>query len=107
MVSMSEQVTTLFDSDAAEAEVAEMVETGKRLVYAIGSAIDKMRALEVKRSDLRILLPARALACIKMAAPVELLQGQVRGRKRVTLFGCRVQVEKDIDKIIIGQEVKV
>jgi hypothetical protein len=104
---MTEQVTTLFDSDEVEAEVMEMVETGKRLVYAIGSAIDKMQALEVKRSDLRILLPARALACIKMAAPVELLQGQVRGRKRVTLFGCRVGINKQNDRIFVGQEVKV
>lgn len=103
MVSMTEQVTTLFDSDLAEAEVAKMVETGKRLVYAIGQTIDKMRALEVKRSDLRILLPARALACIKMAAPVELVQG----KSHMTLFGCRLDINKQSDRIFVGQEVKV
>jgi hypothetical protein len=119
---MSEQVQTLFDSDTAEAEamalaskeiqlaeetVMEMAEVGKKLIYAIGENVQQLKRAKVKKRDILLLLPPKALGCIKLAAQVELLQGQVRGRKRLTLFGCRVQVEKDIDKIIIGQEVKV
>ena len=115
---MSEKVQTLFDSEAAEAEamalaskeirlaeetVMEMAEIGKRLIYAIGENVQKLERAKVKKGDILILLPPKALGCIKLAAPVELLQG----RGRLTLFGCRVGINKQSDRIFVGQEVKV
>ena len=102
---MSEQVKTIFDSDAAEVEevVSVMAMDGKRLIYGIGDAVQQLRRAKVKKKDILILLPPRAMACIKLAAPV----GMLRGAERVTLFGCRVEINKQIDKIFIGQEVKV
>ncbi len=106
---MSEKVQTIFDSDAAEAEamalaskeirlaeetVIEMAEIGKRLIYAIGENVQKLERAKVKKGDILILLPPKALGCIKLAAPVELLQG----RGRLTLFGCRVGINKQNDR---------
>jgi hypothetical protein len=76
---------------------------GKRLIYGIGEMVRQLRRAKVKKKDILILMPKRALACIKLAAPVELLQG----RGRLTLFGCRVGINKQSDRIFIGQEVKV
>ena len=102
---MSEQVKTIFDSDAAEVEevVSVMAMDGKRLIYGIGDAVQQLKRAKVKKKDILILMPQQAMACIKLAAPVEML----RGAERVTLFGCRVEINKQIDKIFIGQEVKV
>jgi hypothetical protein len=102
---MIEQVQTLFDSDVAEfeEEVSVLAMEGKRLIYGIGDAVQQLRRAKVKKKDILILLPRRAMACIKLAAPVELLQG----RGRLTLFGCRVGINKQSDRIFIGQEVKV
>ena len=115
---MTEQVTTIFDSDAAEAEamalaskeirlaeetVMEMAEVGKKLIYAIGENVQQLKRAKVKKGDILLLLPPKALGCIKLAAPVELLQG----RGRLTLFGCRVGINKQNDRIFVGQEVKV
>ncbi|MBR2621075.1 MAG: hypothetical protein IKC97_01735 [Clostridia bacterium] len=115
---MSEKVQTIFDSDAAEAEamalaskeirlaeetVMEMAEIGKRLIYAIGENVQQLKRAKVKERDILVLLPPKALGYIKLAAPVELLQG----RGRLTLFGCRVGINKQNDRIFVGQEVKV
>lgn len=102
---MSEQVQTLFDSDLAEAEAEIMASAvdGKRLIYGIGNAVQQLKRARVREKDILILTPPYALACIKLAAPVELLQG----RGRLTLFGCRVGINKQSDRIFVGQEVKV
>lgn len=111
---MSEQVQTLFGSDEAEAEMkrleednARMLEIrarmGKRLVYSIGQTVDKLLSDKVRREDVLILLPLEAIDSIRIAGPVEL----IRGAGRLTLFGCRVGINKQSDRIFIGQEVKV
>ena len=102
---MIEQVTTLFDSDLAEveAEIAASAVDGKKLIYGIGEAVQQLKRAKVKKKDILILMPKGALACIKLAAPVELVQG----RSHMTLFGCRVGINKQSDRIFVGQEVRI
>lgn len=102
---MTEQMVTLFDSDVAEfeEEVSVLAMEGKRLIYGIGEMVRQLRRAKVKKKDILILMPKRALACIKLAAPVELVQG----KSHMTLFGCRLDINKQSDRILVGQEVKV
>lgn len=105
---MSEQVQTLFGSDewevmAAEEEISISAVDGKRLIYGIGEMVRQLRRAKVKKKDILILMPKRALACIKLAAPVELVQG----KSHMTLFGCHLDINKQSDRIFVGQEVKV